>query len=31
MHSLYHEEIGEMLDARGFCIRRFAVGTDPWR
>ena len=24
---IYHEEIGAMLDAMGFCMRRFTVGT----
>jgi len=24
---IYHEEIGAMLDAMGFCRRRFTVGT----
>jgi hypothetical protein len=27
MHSIYHEEIGAMLDVMGFCMRRFTVGT----
>jgi hypothetical protein len=27
MHSIYHEEIGAMLDAMGFCMRRFAVDS----
>ena len=27
MHSIYGEEIGAMLDAMGFCMRRFTVGT----
>jgi hypothetical protein len=27
MHSTYHEEIGAMLDAMGFCMRRFADGA----
>ena len=27
MHSIYHAEIGAMLDAMGFCMRCFTVGT----
>jgi hypothetical protein len=26
MHSIYHEEIGAMLDVMGFCMRCFTVG-----
>jgi hypothetical protein len=28
MRSIYHKEIGAMLDAMGFCMRCFTVGTD---